>query len=180
MAATRKSTHDGVYDPHTNMMFYPTIMQPTHAKWEQIPSPPLTESSQYLTNGATHTNGTTHTNGDHISDPMSIDPPTQQSIFTSVPPVVSRNYAVIDTTYTAPPISNAGYPGPDGTITDATSGTLGLSSISSDILDELPEDCRRAFEEARAAEVGWKQQWGTEAQSGLRGGLKIGFSGYPV
>jgi chromatin structure-remodeling complex protein RSC7 len=111
---------------------------------------------------------------------MSIDPPIHQSIFTSVPPVVSRNYAVIDTTYTAPPISNAGYPGPDGTITDTTSGTLGLSSISAEILDELPEDCRRAFEDARAAEVGWKQQWGTEAQSGLRGGLKIGFSGYPV
>ena len=169
MAATRKSTHDGVYDPHTNMMFYPTIMQPTHAKWEQIPPQHPTESSQPLTNGSAHTNG------DH---PMTTD--SQPTIFSSVPPVVSRNYAVIDTTYTAPPISNAGFPGPDGTITDPTSGTQGLSSIPSDILDELPEDCRQAFEAARAAEVGWKQQWGTEAQSGMRGGLKIGFSGYPV
>ena len=151
------------------MMFYPTIMQPTHAKWEQIPPQHPTESSQPLTNGSAPTNG------DH---PMTTD--SQPTIFSSVPPVVSRNYAVIDTTYTAPPISNAGFPGPDGTITDTTYGTQGLSSIPSDILDELPEDCRQAFEAARAAEVGWKQQWGTEAQSGMRGGLKIGFSGYPV
>ena len=168
MAATRKSTHDGVYDPHTNMMFYPTIMQPTHAKWEQIPPQPSTNPSQQEPN---LTNGTTHpTNND----------PSELTIFPAVPQVVSRNYAVIDTTYTAPPISNAGFPGPDGTITDPTSGSQGLSTVPSDILDELPEDCRQAFEAARAAEVGWKQQWGTEAQSGMRGGLKIGFSGYPV
>lgn len=174
MAATRKSTHDGVYDPHTNMMFYPTIMQPTHAKWEQIPPQPPTEPSNL-------SNGTAQTNGSHTPDPMSIDSqPKQSTLFTTVPPVVSRNYAVIDTAYTAPPISNAGFPGPDGTITDPTSGTQGLSSVPSDILDELPEDCRKAFEDARAAEVGWKQQWGTEAQSGMRGGLRIGFSGYPV
>ena len=55
-----------------------------------------------------------------------------------------------------------------------------VTSRVADILDELPEDCRKAFESARAAEVGWKQQWGTEAQSGMRGGLRIGFSGYPV
>ena len=163
MAATRKSTHDGVYDPHTNMMFYPTIMQPTHAKWEQIPPQPPTDSPQQQQN---FTNGET--------------PSEQPTIFSPVPPVVTRNYAVTDTTYTAPPISNAGFPGPDGTITDPTAGSQGLSTIPSDILDELPEDCRQAFEAARAAEVGWKQQWGTEAQSGMRGGLKIGFSGYPV
>jgi len=171
MAATRKSTHDGVYDPHTNMMFYPTIMQPTHAKWEQIPPQPSTNPSQQqepnLTNGSSH--------------PTTNDSPSSSpTIFSAVPPVVSRNYAVIDTTYTAPPISNAGFPGPDGTITDPTAGSQGLGSIPSDLLDELPEDCRQAFEAARAAEVGWKQQWGTEAQSGMRGGLKIGFSGYPV
>lgn len=167
MAATRKSTHDGVYDPHTNMMFYPTIMQPTHAKWEQIPPQPTADSpKQHLTNGSSHT--------------TTSEPSSEPTIFPAVPQVVSRNYAVIDTCYTAPPISNAGFPGPDGTITDPTSGSQGLSTISSDILDELPEDCRQAFEAARAAEVGWKQQWGTEAQSGMRRGLKIGFSGYPV
>lgn len=181
MAATRKSTHSGVYDPHTNMMFFPKTMQPTHAKWEQIPPPTQPESTPHLANG------TAHTNGDSTSDPTSLDlssqqnhNPQQPTIFTPVPPAVSRNYAVIDTAYTAPPLTSAGYPGPDGSITDPTSGSQGLSQIPQDLLDELPEDCRRAFESARAAEVGWKKQWGGEAESCLRGGLKIGFSGYPV
>ena len=180
MAATRKSTHGGVYDPHTNMMFYPKAMQPTHAKWEQIPPTSQSGSTPQLANG------TAHTNGNSNSDPMSLDlpnssqTPQQPTIFAPVPPVVSRNYAVIDTAYTAPPISAAGFPGPDGSITDPTSGSQGLSQIPQDLLDELPEDCRRAFESARAAEVGWKKQWGSEGDSCLRGGLKIGFSGYPV
>lgn len=171
MAATRRSTHNGVYDPHTNMMFYPTIMQPTHAKWEQVPAQTSIDSTRHLTNG------TAHTNGDHMNVDSQQNPPT---LFSEVPPVVSRNYAVIDTAYTAPPFSNAGFPGPDGAVTDPTSGTQGLSSIPSDLLDELPEECRKAFEQAKAAEVGWKQQWGTEAESGMRQALKVGFSGYPV
>lgn len=179
MAATRKATHNGVYDPNTNMMFFPTIMQPTHAKWEQVSPSVATESTRHLTNGTAYTNG----NGN--SDLMNIDHQTSSqqnpnTLFSDVPAVVSRNYAIVDTAYTAPPISNAGFPGPDGAVTDPTSGTQGLSSIPSDLLDELPEECRKAFEEAKAAEVGWKQQWGTEAQSGMRGHLKVGFSGYPV
>lgn len=179
MAATRKSTNDGVYDPHTNMMFYPKSTQPTHVKWEQIPPPTDAELSKQLTNG------TAHTNGDHDADAMTVDPPSNSqqqpsTNFSDVPAVVSRNYAVIDTVYKAPPISNAGFPGPDGTITDPSSGAQGLSTIPTDLLDELPEECRKAFEEAKAAELGWKQQWGTEGQSSMRGGLKIGFSGYPV
>jgi chromatin structure-remodeling complex protein RSC7 len=36
----------GVYDPHTNLMCYPKVTQPTHARWEEVPSeetevPPL-------------------------------------------------------------------------------------------------------------------------------------------
>lgn len=150
------------------MMFYPTIMQPTHAKWEQVSPQNSIESTRHLTNGTAHTNG----------DQMNIDQPS--TLFSDVPSVVSRNYAVIDTAYTAPPISNAGFPGPDGAVTDPTSGTQGLSCISSEILDELPEECRKAFEQAKAAEVAWKQQWGTEAESGMRQALKVGFSGYPV
>jgi chromatin structure-remodeling complex protein RSC7 len=159
------------------MMFLPKAMQPTHVRWEQVPPPTQSESSPRLANG------TAHTSGDSTSDPMSLDPSSHQqqpTIFTPVPPVVSRNYAVIDTAYTAPPITSAGDPGPDGSITDPTSGSQGLSQIPQDLLDELPEDCRQAFEAARAAEVGWKKQWGGEGDSCLRGGLKIGFSGYPV
>lgn len=158
------------------MMFYPKAMQPTHAKWEQI-APPGSHgtSTQRLTNGTPHVNGdSTSQNGPAAAQEE------RPTIFSDVPPVVSRNFAVIDTAYSAPPISNAGFPGPDGMITDTTSGAQGLSGVPADVLDELPEDCRKGFEEAKAAEVGWKQQWSTEGNSGMRGALKIGFSGYPV
>lgn len=37
---------EGIYDPHTNLMCYPRLTQPTHAKWEEVPQeesdvPPL-------------------------------------------------------------------------------------------------------------------------------------------
>ncbi|KAK5125752.1 hypothetical protein LTR85_012027 [Meristemomyces frigidus] len=188
LAAVRRSTLDGVYDTHTNMMYYPKIMQPTHARWEHVPPPPEVSGPKPLVNGLTNghnlTNGTTeHSDHDVAMDveeiPRSQEVP-QSTIFSDVPAVISRNFAVIDTHYKAPPISNAGYPGPDGNVADPTSGPNGFSSIPDDLIDELPEDCRRALEVAKRSENQWKKQWGTEAQSALRQGLKIGFSGYPV
>ncbi|KAF2205620.1 nuclear localization protein [Delitschia confertaspora ATCC 74209] len=38
LAAARRQTHEGIYDAHTNMMCYPKIMQPTHARWEEVPA----------------------------------------------------------------------------------------------------------------------------------------------
>ncbi|KAK5169503.1 chromatin structure-remodeling complex subunit RSC7 [Saxophila tyrrhenica] len=183
LAAFRHGNLDGVYDTHTNMMFYPKIMQPTHARWEQIPPPstPAQAEQNLLTNG--HTNDTTP-NGTH-NDSMDLDhaPPqdtTSSTLFHPVPAVITRNFTVIDTTYTAPPLSHTGYPGPDGHTADPASGSNGLSNIPGELVDELPEDCRRAFEEARRTEVQWKRGWGTEGESGLRGGLRVGLSGYPV
>ncbi|KAF1959645.1 hypothetical protein CC80DRAFT_489756 [Byssothecium circinans] len=37
LSALRKANLNGVYDAHTNLMCYPKITQPTHAKWEEIP-----------------------------------------------------------------------------------------------------------------------------------------------
>ena len=171
------------------MMHYPKIMQPTHARWERVPAPAATLDEQPYTNGLTNghalTNGSTdhndHENAMDVEDiPRSQEATTHPTIFNSVPPVVARNFAIVDTHYTAPPISNAGYPGPDGHIHDPSSGPNGLCSIPNDLLDELSEDCRRAFEEARRVESRWKKQWGTEAQSTLRQGLTIGLSGYSV
>lgn len=188
MTELRRANLNGIYDTHTNMMFYPKIMQPTHAKWEQIPPPipPAEAEQKQLTNGLT--NGHHPPNGTTTDDAMEVEEvpnpnsqePSSPTLFSEVPQTISRNYAVIDTVYTSAPISNSGYPGPDGRIEDCASGTNGLSAIPDDLVAELPEDCRRAFEEAKARERGWKGQWGTEARSGLRGGLKIGFSGYPV
>lgn len=174
LATLRQANLDGVYDPNTNMMFYPKIMQPTHAKWEQIPAEPAaSESKTHLTNG--HTNGHNH---DHNHDAMDTD--NKSSLFSKVPSVISRNFTVVDTAFSSAPLSNAGYPGPDGHVFDPSSGPNGLSTVSQDLIEELPEECRKAFLEARNLELGWKRSWGTEANSCQRQGLRIGLNGYPV
>lgn len=171
-------------------MFYPKIMQPTHAKWERIPAPvsPAQAEQKQLTNGLT--NGYHQPNGANgeQDDTMDVEelqrlqdqPLLPPSIFSDVPAVVSRNFTVVDTVFEAPPLSGTGYPGPDGHVEDFTSGSNGLSTVPDELIDELPEDCRRAFLEARKKEVRWKRHWGTEAQSALRGDLKLGLNGYPV
>lgn len=151
-------------------MFYPKIMQPTHAKWEHIPAEPAaSETILHLTNG--------HTNG-HNHDTMDVD--EAPTLFSKVPAVISRNFTVVDTAFSSAPLSNAGYPGPDGHVFDPSSGPNGLSTVSQDLIEELPEECRKAFLQARDMELGWKRSWGTEAGSCSRGGLKIGLNGYPV
>lgn len=37
ISAIRKANIQGIYDPHTNIMCYPKITQPTHARWEEVP-----------------------------------------------------------------------------------------------------------------------------------------------
>jgi chromatin structure-remodeling complex protein RSC7 len=36
LSALRKANLDGIYDAHTNLMCYPKITQPTHARWEEV------------------------------------------------------------------------------------------------------------------------------------------------
>lgn len=163
LTSQRRSNLDGVYDAHTNLMFYPKIMQPTHAKWEPV-SPP---ASPRLTNGDLP-------NGNHSSRPQS----SSDSTFKPVPPVVSTNFLVADTHFVSAPSSNLGIPGPDGDVEDL--GPNGLGGISAEVLEELPADCRQAFEEAMQRERQWKSQWGNEASDGWRGQLRIGFNGFPV
>lgn len=179
LATARGFNNNGVYDYNTNMMFYPQIMQPTHAKWEYVPPNSEDHDQKHLTNGLP--NGHAANGDEELDSAMDIDaPPEKSTMFSKVPPVISRNFTVVDTVFNAPPISNAGYPGPDGHVVDPTSGPNGLSTISQDLVDELPPECRAAFEAAKAQEVAWKKSWGTEATSGQRGSLKIGFNGYPV
>ncbi|KAF2432741.1 hypothetical protein EJ08DRAFT_686681, partial [Tothia fuscella] len=182
IAANRKKTHDGIYDPHTNIWHYPKIMQPTHVKWEQLPIESSDEPPHGLTNGISHlTNGVDHVNLNGTNGTNRINEeetaPTSK-VFSPLPPVIYRNYLVVDTKFESPPISGLGLPGPDGDAIDV--GPNGLPQVTDDILAELPPDCRKALLEAKAKESQWKQKWGTEVESGARGNLKIGFLGYPV
>lgn len=179
----RKANLDGVYDTNTNMMFYPQIMQPTHVRWEQIPPPPMsptqTTSQKQLINGLP--NGDSHLPNGITTNPESTSAIEHEkpTIFTPIPPVISNNFTILDTVFSAPPISGAGYPGPDGHVEDFTSGPNGLSSVPDDLVDELPADCRRAFDAARNIQDRWRSEWGAEADrsrgGALRGDLAIGY-----
>ncbi|KAG9952720.1 hypothetical protein KCU85_g1996, partial [Aureobasidium melanogenum] len=102
----------------------------------------------------------------------------ESATFKPLPDLIKRNYLVTDTYFESAPRANLGVPGPDGDVHDLS--TNGLSTISQDVLDELPEECRAAFEEAKNAELEWKSKWHDEHADGARGKLRIGFNGFPV
>ncbi len=175
------------------MMFYPQIMQPTHARWEQIPPAPPTASTpqqqERTTNGHHLTNGTTdHENSaDNADDLNAQDQPQEPTLFPPIPPIISRNFAIIDTHFLSPALTNPSHPSRTVPLDMASSGhghsnSGGLSAIPDDILAELPAECRAAFEEAKRAEMGWSGLWGREVEVGMRpgGGLGVGLSGFPV
>ncbi|KAF7918039.1 hypothetical protein BELL_0077g00220 [Botrytis elliptica] len=157
ISAARRQNLNGIYDPHTNIMQYPRTMQPTHARWEQIndnePQSPSADSS---------------------------------TLFPPVKPFFSRNLMIVDTYMESSPSTHYGVPGPDGAGWDLSAGGKsngsagdnligmdGLSGVSEDVLDVLPEDCRRAFEEAREREREWKGKWGSEVVDGGRRSVKV-------
>jgi chromatin structure-remodeling complex protein RSC7 len=155
LTTARQKNLNGVYDPHTNRMQYPTTMQPTHARWEPAPDDLSTMTSDIKT-----------LTFNSSSQPPS--PSSKKTIFTPVAPVYSRNFCIVDTVYENPPASNLGIPGPDGAVMDI--GFNGLEGVSQDIIDELPEDCRREFEKALEKERIWKGGWHTESRDGMRRG----------
>ncbi|ESZ91252.1 putative Chromatin structure-remodeling complex subunit rsc7 [Sclerotinia borealis F-4128] len=157
IAAARRQNLNGIYDPHTNIMQYPRTMQPTHARWEQI--------------------------NDNEPQPESAD----STLFPPVKPFFSRNLLIVDTYMESSPSTHYGVPGPDGAgwdlgaggngngigDNDMGMGMDGLCGVSEDILDALPEDCRKAFEEAREREREWKGRWGSESVDGGRRSVKV-------
>ncbi|PYH99286.1 nuclear localization protein Npl6 [Aspergillus ellipticus CBS 707.79] len=191
MLHARRDNLEGQYDIHTNVMQYPKIMQPTHARWERLP-PPDPRFANKLAKGMSTlslTNGTedepttadteiseavdTETNeaGDSQAEPEA----GEQTIFSSVPAALSRRFAIHDIHYESSPYSNLGVPGPDGDVHDL--GSNGFISVadspypefaSPDILEELPLECKEALIEAAAQEWEWKSRWCTEANDGSR------------
>ncbi|GAM90577.1 hypothetical protein ANO11243_086210 [Dothideomycetidae sp. 11243] len=151
LTALRRANLAGVYDTHTNLMLYPKIMQPTHARWDPVP-----QSRSSTTN------------------------PSEPHLFPTVPASVYNKFLTTDTVFTSPAENAFGVPGPDGEACDLLIAPNGLSSVPDDVRDELPESCRRDFEVALAAEREWKSAWSGEQNDGMRGRLKIGYAGFPV
>jgi chromatin structure-remodeling complex protein RSC7 len=157
----RRKTLNGVYDPHTNMMHYPSIMQPTHARWERVPD--IEAKSIEEMNGSLHSFSKDHNHEDEISPDADARP---ASIFAPVKPAYSRNFLIVDTLYENPPYSHLGTPGPDGCGIDTSFN--GLSAISDELKDLLPFECRKEFNKALSKELEWKEKWTTEAKDSMR------------
>ncbi|OJJ47548.1 hypothetical protein ASPZODRAFT_64221 [Penicilliopsis zonata CBS 506.65] len=189
----RRQVMQGVYDIHTNAMHYPKIMQPSHARWEHIPpSDPQTTSrlmkgmsTLSLTNGsgeyAQETEAETKADPQPDSNAQSAAEKTGEeqeaptTIFSTIPPALSRRFAILDVHYETPPRANFGLPGPDGDVHDlGPNGLLSASDarhpefFSPEILSELPSDCREALLESATSEWEWKSRWQGEIEHGHR------------
>lgn len=148
-------------------------MQPTHARWEQLPNSLVT--SKTLRRNSAEEGGASVTYQSLRSEGQDNDhAPVIETIFQDVPSVFSRNFMIADIYYTNPPLSGLGFPGPDEEVLDVNAG--GLSHIPDQVLAELPDRCRPAFEEARSEEMKWKANWGGEATDRARGQLRISYN----
>ncbi|KAI1196764.1 hypothetical protein F5X97DRAFT_304275 [Nemania serpens] len=132
LAALRRQNIPGVYNVHTNLMQYPAIMQPTRARIEQV---------------------------------MDSSNPTDSDDNPRYPPLdprIPRNFTVIDTYMESPSagISPAVYEQHE--VPAFLAEFQGLGAVSSDILDDLPPECREAFDKALEKEKQWKATWGPE------------------
>ena len=169
LASNRRQNLDGVYDVHTNVMQYPKIMQPTHARWEQVPAPPHKLQALRITADGVNepfSNGTTLQGHDNDQ--------AQSTIFPAIPSVFTRSFVITDTYYTSPSTAVLGYPGPDEDVIDVGPG--GLTHVSEDVVASLPENCRKAFIDARAEEKRWKASWGSENTDTARAHLRISYN----
>ncbi|RAK73876.1 nuclear localization protein Npl6 [Aspergillus fijiensis CBS 313.89] len=205
LSQTRRMNLDGQYDIHTNLMQYPKIMQPSHARWERVPPPDPRLASRLaqgmstlrLTNGKDTNESTVVADReadesmDDAGDTTAVttteptDPETT-TIFSSVPMALSRRFAIHDVHFETAPYSGLGIPGPDGDVHDVGSnGFLSVADpknaefMSPEILAELPPDCQEALLDAAANELHWKSKWASEAIDGARSNPLKSYAWFP-
>lgn len=98
-----------------------------------------------------------------------------ETIFPPVAPVLARNFVITDTYYLSPPQSGLGIPGPDEGVFDID--PKGLAHAPDDVVAELPDRCRLAFDEARAEEATWKATWNRESLGRAKANVHISYNG---
>ncbi|KAL8715679.1 MAG: hypothetical protein Q9225_006317 [Loekoesia sp. 1 TL-2023] len=151
IALTRRQNLEGVYDPHTNVLQYPRIMQPTHARWETCDTSCYSPSAGSI-------------DEDRRSD----------SKFPRIPSILERNFLIADTYFLSPPVTSFAIPGPDGDVLDV--GPPGLAATSENDAATMPFDCRRALESAQQEAMKWKSFWKGEGVDGARTQLRISYN----
>lgn len=78
-----------------------------------------------------------------------------------LPPIYTRNFRIHDLSLESAPST---------TYSQLYSELepQGLAAIPSHVLDDLPTDCRTAFEEAASEEAKWQGKWLSESRDGQR------------
>ncbi|KAI4157678.1 MAG: hypothetical protein L6R39_000630 [Caloplaca ligustica] len=151
IAAIRRQNLEGVYDTHTNIVHYPRIMQPTHARWEPCDS----------------------------SDGSSPDKAMEQdkrvdSRFPRIPSILRRNFLISDTYYVSPPVTGLGFPGPDGDYLDV--GPPGLAATAESVAAAMTPECLAALKSVGQEARQWKEAWQGEGGDGARAQLRITYN----
>ncbi|KAL8716349.1 MAG: hypothetical protein Q9220_000254 [cf. Caloplaca sp. 1 TL-2023] len=146
IASMRRQNLDGVYDPHTNILQYPKIMQPSHARWEACP----------------------------VSSSNGVESGKADSKFPSVPSVLERNFLIADTYYVGPPTSGFGFPGLDGNIMGV--GPSDGAAMTDSAAPLLPPECQVALQSAHEEATKWSNFWAGEDIDGARAQLRISYN----
>ena len=121
----------------------------------------------------------THARIEQVADSENSEPPSSSTSFPPLKTLISRNFLVTDIHMESPPagVSPAAYDLPFRTSAesrrlpgraDFLSPFRGLGSVPDDVRDLLPEDCRRAFDDAVTNEDQWFSTWGDESKTMCR------------
>ncbi|KAM7216349.1 Chromatin remodelling complex Rsc7/Swp82 subunit domain containing protein [Rhypophila decipiens] len=160
LSNVRRANLNGVYDIHTNTLLYPAIMQPTHARIEQV-----VDTEEPIA-AATEEDGEA----------------PKSTIFPPLKPSISRNFLVTDIHLETPPagVAPSSYEVPFRTSSasardrqlssrqDFMAPFRGLDAVPEEIRELLPENCRTAFEKAVGNETKWFEKWGDEKETMCR------------
>ncbi|KAI9726189.1 MAG: hypothetical protein M1828_001862 [Chrysothrix sp. TS-e1954] len=179
LAAKRKQQNiDGVYDPQTNLVMWPGIMQPTAARWEVAdetrPQSPALKKRRLL-NGTSLPNGDTasYTSKDNSSPDFLATPSAS----------ITSNFLVVDTILQHPPSAAYPLPGPGHIISDSAtlSPSLGARAwqpadmSEKDVMTlDVENDTRHALRRARAEQQDWTNAWSGETLDGMRAAIRVG------
>ncbi|KAI5862620.1 chromatin remodelling complex Rsc7/Swp82 subunit-domain-containing protein [Durotheca rogersii] len=93
---------------------------------------------------------------------------TGSARFPPLDPTIPRNFKVLDTHMETPPAGLAAAAYEQREVPVFLAEFQGLAAVPDDIRDELPPECRDAFDRALDQEAAWKARWGPEKTAAHR------------
>ncbi len=114
----------------------------------------------------------THGRWSKVDDTQPDDEEEMTYRMSHLDPVYARNFRIHDLCLESAPDSAFGRPGFD-------TGENALGSLPPHILEELPDDCLVALQEAQQRTTAWKNEWTNEKKDGLRAHFLPSVDWYP-